>query len=155
MGTDKSILEKLTDTVKDIATLATDAASHALKAETPVPKTDEEVAMYMPLAADGLVSDPMMVPPIAIAPSKKRAASKRVSKKAGKKTAGRKRPPRKVDSGGEEESCRKVEAGRQGLPEKIARNPPEGSGEEERKEKARKESALTIQRASFFAPPEA
>ena len=27
MGTDKSILEKLTDTVKDIATLATDAAS--------------------------------------------------------------------------------------------------------------------------------
>ncbi len=31
MGTDKSILEKLTDTVKDIATLATDAAIHALR----------------------------------------------------------------------------------------------------------------------------
>jgi hypothetical protein len=87
MGTDKSILEKLTDTVKDIATLATDAASHALKSDAPAPKTDEEVAMYMPLAADGLVSDPMMVPPIAIAPAKKRAASKRASKRADKKTA--------------------------------------------------------------------
>jgi hypothetical protein len=87
MGTDKSILEKLTDTVKDIATLATDAASHALKTNSPAPKTDEEVAMYMPLAADGLVSDPMMVPPIAIAPAKKRAAAKRASKRADKKTA--------------------------------------------------------------------
>ena len=87
MGTDKSILEKLTDTVKDIATLASDAASHALKSDAPAPKTDEEVAMYMPLAADGLVSDPMMVPPIAIAPAKKRGASKRASKTAGKKTA--------------------------------------------------------------------
>jgi hypothetical protein len=87
MGTDKSILEKLTDTVKDIATLATDAASHALKSDAPAPKTDEEVAMYMPLAADGLVSDPMMVPPIAIAPAKKRAASKRASKKTARKAA--------------------------------------------------------------------
>jgi hypothetical protein len=87
MGTDKSILEKLTDTVKDIATLATDAASHALKSNAPAPKTDEEVAMYMPLAADGLVSDPMMVPPIAIAPAKKRAASKRASKKTARKAA--------------------------------------------------------------------
>jgi hypothetical protein len=89
MGTDKSILEKITDTVKDIATLATDAASHALKTEAPAPKTDEEVAMYLPLAADGLVSDPMMVPPIAIAPAPKRAASQRVAKKTGKKTAGK------------------------------------------------------------------
>jgi hypothetical protein len=87
MGTDKSILEKLTDTVKDIATLASDAASHALKTDASPPKTDKEVAMYMPLAADGLVSDPMMVPPIAIAPAKKRAAAKRASKTAGKKTA--------------------------------------------------------------------
>jgi hypothetical protein len=87
MGTDKSILEKLTDTVKDIATLATDAANHAMKTEAPARKSDEEVAMYMPLAADGLVSDPMMVPPIAIAPARKRTASKRASKKAGKKTA--------------------------------------------------------------------
>jgi hypothetical protein len=87
MGTDKSILEKLTDTVKDIATLASDAASHAMKTEAPARKSDEEVAMYMPLAADGLVSDPLMVPPIAIAPARKRAASKRASKKVGKKTA--------------------------------------------------------------------
>jgi hypothetical protein len=90
MGTDKSILEKLTDTVKDIATLASDAASHALKTDASPPKTDKEVAMYMPLAADGLVSDPMMVPPIAIAPAKKKAAAKKAkpaSKKTAKKTA--------------------------------------------------------------------
>ena len=65
MGNDKSILEKITDTVKDVATLAADAASHALKTE-PSRKTDEQVVTYMPLAADGLVSDPMMVPPIAM-----------------------------------------------------------------------------------------
>ena len=35
MDNDKSILEKIADTVKDIATLATDAASHAMKAEEP------------------------------------------------------------------------------------------------------------------------
>ena len=86
MGTDKSILEKLTDTVKDIATLASDAASHALKSDASPPKTDEEVAMYMPLAADGLVSDPMMVPPIVIAPSKKRA-TKKTARKAAVKTS--------------------------------------------------------------------
>jgi hypothetical protein len=85
MGNDKSFLEKITDTVKDVATLAADAASHALKTEPPR-KADEQVVTYMPLAAEGLVSDPMMVPPIAIAPAKRRAP-KRGAKKAGKKSA--------------------------------------------------------------------
>jgi hypothetical protein len=97
MGKDKSILEKITGTVKDIATIAADAASHALKAEEPPRKTDEQVAAYMPLAADGLVSDPMMVPPIAMAPAKRRRAPKRVAKKASKKNASKatRKAPRK------------------------------------------------------------
>jgi hypothetical protein len=85
MGNDKSFLEKITDTVKDVANLAADAASHALKTEPPR-KTDEQMVTYMPLAAEGLISDPMMVPPIAIAPAKRRAP-KRGVKKASKKSA--------------------------------------------------------------------
>jgi hypothetical protein len=89
MDNEKSILEKITDTVKGIATIATDAASHALRAEEPPLKADETAVAYMPLAADGLVSDPMMVTPIAAAPArkKKRAAKRRVANKAAKKTA--------------------------------------------------------------------
>jgi hypothetical protein len=97
MDNDKSILEKFTDTVKGIASTAADAASAALKAEEPPLKDNDVVAVPLPLAGAGLVSDPMMlVPPIA-APAprrKKRAAPKRsvartqkTAKKAGKKTA--------------------------------------------------------------------
>jgi hypothetical protein len=85
MDKDKSILEKITDTVKDIANIAATAADHALKADEPPLKADRRLAAYIPLAADGLVSDPMMVPPVAIAPTrKKRAAPKRAARKAGK-----------------------------------------------------------------------
>ena len=84
MDKDKSILEKITDTMKDIANIAADAADHALKAEEPPPKADQRSAAYIPLAADGLVSDPMMVPPIAVAPAprRKRAAAKQAARKA-------------------------------------------------------------------------
>lgn len=99
MDKDKSILEKITDTVKDIANIAATAADHALKADEPPLKADRRLAAYIPLAADGLVSDPMMVPPVAIAPArkkrkKKRAAPKRAAKKAGK-TAKKKRAVKK------------------------------------------------------------
>jgi hypothetical protein len=82
MDKDKSILEKITDTIKDIANIAADAADHAMKAEQPPPRAAERSAAYIPLAADGPVSDPMMVPPIAAAhaPRRKRAASKRAAK---------------------------------------------------------------------------
>jgi hypothetical protein len=60
MGKDKSIIEKITDTMKDIANIAADAANHALEAEKPALKADQRSAVYIPLAADGLVSDPMM-----------------------------------------------------------------------------------------------
>jgi len=89
MDKDKSILEKITDTVKDIANIAATAADHALNADEPTLKAEKRSAAYIPLAADGLVSDPMMVPPVAVAPArkkrkKKRAAPKRTAKKASK-----------------------------------------------------------------------
>src|ERR1700761_188919 len=79
MDNDKSILEKFTDSIKGIASTAANAASEALKAEEPPLKDSDVVAMPLPLAGAGLVSDPLMVPPIATpAPRrKKRAASKR------------------------------------------------------------------------------
>jgi hypothetical protein len=96
LDNDKSILEKFTDTVKGLAETATNAASQALKAEEPPVKDEDLAAMYMPLAADGFVSDPLLVPPIAAMPPRRktRAAPKRsaakarkVAKKASKKSA--------------------------------------------------------------------
>jgi len=82
MGKDKSILEKITDTINDIASIASEAADHAMKAGPAAVKADERSAAYIPLAADGLVSDPMMVPPIAAAhaPRRKRAAPRRAAR---------------------------------------------------------------------------
>lgn len=112
MDNDKSILEKFTDTIKDIANIATDAASHALSVERPALKADEQAVACMPLAADGFVSDPMPVAPIAGVPRKKkraavkpaaRKAAKKAVKKSAKKKSARKtakksvaRPPRKT-----------------------------------------------------------
>ena len=73
MGNDKSILEKITGTMKGIANIAAEAADHALSADEPPRKTDRPSGVaYMPLAAEGLVSDPFMVPPIAVAPIPRR-----------------------------------------------------------------------------------
>ena len=96
MDKDKSILEKITGTMKDIANIAADAADHAMKAEEAPPKAAERSAAYIPLAADGLVSDPMMVPPIAAvhAPRRKRAASKRAASKRAAKASRKTRPKR-------------------------------------------------------------
>lgn len=89
MDNDKSILERITDTVKGMATLAADAASHALKAEEPPPKADQPAAADVPLAADGLVSDPLMAAPnaAASAPRKKRLVAKPAAGTAGSKAA--------------------------------------------------------------------
>ena len=82
MDKDKSILKKIAGTMKDIATIAADAADHAMKANEAPPNAVERSAVYIPLAADGLVSDPMMVPPIAAihAPRRKRGPLKRAAK---------------------------------------------------------------------------
>ena len=73
--------------MKDIVSIAANAADHAMKTDKAPPKAVERSAAYIPLAADGRVSDPMMVPPIAAvhAPRRKRAASTRAAK-AGRKT---------------------------------------------------------------------
>jgi hypothetical protein len=88
MGHDKSILQKIADAVKDIATVATNAANDALKAEAPAPKAREAVVTDVPLAGMGLVSDPMMVPPIALVPArKKRRVAAKPAAKAARKNA--------------------------------------------------------------------
>jgi hypothetical protein len=93
MSKTKSIGEKIADTMKDIASIAADAADHALKTDKAPPKVNERPAAYIPLAADGLVSDPMMVPPIAAAhaPPRKRAAASRRTARPRRKTRARRR----------------------------------------------------------------
>jgi hypothetical protein len=115
MDKDKSILEKITGTMKDIANIAADAADHAMKAEEAPPKAAERSAAYIPLAADGLVSDPMMVPPIAAvhAPRRKRAASKRAAPKRAAK-ASRKTRPKKAVRTSAAKAARKTAARRSG-----------------------------------------
>ena len=85
MSKDKSILEKFTDTVKDIA----NSASEALKAEEP-PKVGETNAAYMPFAAEGLVSDPLLVPPVATQPPRRKRTVRKTAKTSAKKSSARK-----------------------------------------------------------------
>ncbi len=89
MGKDKSILDKITDTVKGVASTASDA----LKPDEEATKADERTATYVPLAADGLVSDPV-VPPVAT-PRKRRAAPKRAATSARRTAAAAKKAARK------------------------------------------------------------
>jgi hypothetical protein len=92
MAKDKSIIEKFTDTVKDIA----NSASKALKAEEPA-RVDATSAAYMPFAAEGLVSDPLLVPPIAAQPRRpKRTARKSSTRKAAAKRAVSRKPSQKA-----------------------------------------------------------
>jgi hypothetical protein len=88
MDNDKSILEKITDTVKDIAHIASEAASQALK-DPPIRGSAQPAVVSTPPAGDSLASDPLMAPPGAATPvrKKKRAAPKRAAKKAGGKAA--------------------------------------------------------------------
>ena len=91
MGKTKSIGEKIAGTMKDIVSIAANAADHAMKTDKAPPTVDERSAVYIPLAADRLVSDPMMVPPIAAAhaPQRKRAPLKRAAR-ASRKTRAKK-----------------------------------------------------------------
>jgi hypothetical protein len=115
---DKSILEKFTDTVKDMATSVTDAAKSAMEPETGktedtprmtadeiakeaaedpetvAEKTNEQMyisdaaAMPMPLVAPKKRKAPVRLTPAKIPP--KKAAAKKSSKKAAKKKAAKK-----------------------------------------------------------------
>ena len=80
---DKSIVEKTIAAVKDIATIASDAAKKAMEPE-PL-KPGEQIVAYMPMVNDGLLADPM--PPFVLAPRRKKSTSKKVPKKSAKKAA--------------------------------------------------------------------
>ena len=87
MSKDKSILERFTDTVKDIA----NSASEALKADEP-PKLEQSNAAYMPFAAEGLVSDPLLIPPVVVQPKR----HKRTARKSSARKASARRAPKKA-----------------------------------------------------------
>lgn len=72
MAKQKSILEKFSEAVKDLA----DSASKALKAEEP-PRFHRTNAVFMSPSAEGLASDPLLAPQIATQPpQRKRRAAK-------------------------------------------------------------------------------
>ena len=77
-----SILEKFSETVKGIA----DSASQALKSEEPS-RIDETAAVYMPFAAEGLVSDALPVPPVAAPPPRRKPTAKKVARRRAAKPA--------------------------------------------------------------------
>jgi hypothetical protein len=91
MDKDKSILEKFTDTVKEMA----NSASEALKAEES-PKVEQTNAAYMPYAAEGLVADPLLVPPVAALPPRRKRTAKKSAKKASARKAARRAAPKKA-----------------------------------------------------------
>jgi|SRR5437667_6628303 len=103
MDKDKSVLQKISDTIRDIADATSKAAEDALRPEQPG-KVEERTAAYVPLAANGLVSDPMMVPPVTDTPARKKRAPKRAAnrgstKKAARAPAGRAKTGAKKTSG--------------------------------------------------------
>ncbi len=87
MDKDKSILEKFTDTVKEMA----NSASEALKADEP-PTVEQSNAGYMPYAAEGLATDPLQVPPLAARPRKPAAKGRSRPKTAAKRATPKKQP---------------------------------------------------------------
>ena len=134
MGKAKSIGEKIADTIKDIAGIAAGAAEHAMKTDKAPSKADERSAAYIPLAADGLVSDPMMVPPIAAAraPRRKRAASRRAARPRRKTRA--KRSVRKSAA----KPARKTAAGSRSAAKTTARKTSRKTARKARKGNRRK-----------------
>jgi hypothetical protein len=110
MAKDKSVLDKFTDTVKDIA----NKASEAFKPEEPQSvKAEETAAGYVPLASDGIVSDPLLVPPLASAPRRrKRAAPNRskpeISSKATRNTGKKSNRRARSKSLGKQKATRKA-----------------------------------------------
>src|SRR5258708_5992825 len=92
---EKSVLEKMVDKVNDaVENLVNTASAAAMKAMEP----DETMAgrgsaqMYMPLAADGMVTDPILMAPMSIAPApgKKRTAPKKTVTKNTRKVSAKK-----------------------------------------------------------------
>ena len=129
MGKTKSIGEKIAGTMKDIVSIAANAADHAMKTDEAPPTVDERSAAYIPLAADGLVSDPMMVPPIAAAhaPPRKRAAARRAARPR------RRLEQRRLSKNPSRSLPRKPQPGGRGAPPKRPRGKPAGKRPKKRR----------------------
>jgi hypothetical protein len=91
---DKSITKKTTEAVKDIATIASDAATKAMEPE-PI-RPGDRIAM-VPLLESGLMFTPVMPSFIVLPRRKSRAktASKKTAKKADKKPVAKKSSKKK------------------------------------------------------------
>jgi hypothetical protein len=99
---DKSIIEKFTDTVKELA----DSATQALKSDDPK-RAAQTTAVYMPFAAEGMVSDPLIVAPVVVQPARKRRTARKAARRgAGKRAAGA--PAKKSARKGATKSTRKT-----------------------------------------------
>jgi hypothetical protein len=91
---DKSLIEKTIEAVKDIATIASDAAKKAME---PEPLKPGERLVMVPLMDSGLATEPMM-PPFVVLPRRKsraKTASKKNTKKAGKRSVAKKSSKKK------------------------------------------------------------
>ena len=135
MGKTKSIGEKIAGTMKDIVSIAANAADHAMKTDEAPPTVEERSAAYIPLAADGLVSDPMMVPPIAAAhaPRRKRAPLERAAK------ASRRTPAKKAVKKSAAKPAKKTAAGRSRSAAKTTARKPAGKHQKSPERKSPKE----------------
>ena len=85
----EKMVDRINDAVESIVNTASEAAMKAMEPESP--KTAEQPIASLPLAGDGLVSDPFLTTlPVAPAPAaRKRAGSKKAAKKSAKKPAGK------------------------------------------------------------------
>jgi hypothetical protein len=89
---DKSLIEKTIEAVKDIATIASDAAKKAME---PEPLKPGEKVMMMPLMDSGLATEPMMPPFVVLPRRKSRAKTALTAKKAAKKPVAKKSSKKK------------------------------------------------------------
>lgn len=127
MGKTKSIGEKIAGTMKDIVSIAANAADHAMKTDEAPPTVDERSAAYIPLAADGLVSDPMMVPPIAA------VRHESVRPRDGRQGRAGRLEQRRLSKNPSRSLPRKPQPGGRGAPPKRPRGKPAGKRPKKRR----------------------
>jgi hypothetical protein len=107
---DKSIIDKTLEAVKDIASIAAEAAHRAMEPE-PLKPGDEVVVM--PMAAAGFMGEAVM-PPFVIIPRRTNAPSQ-IAKEAPKRTA--KKSTEKTDKKPAKKSSKRKKSAKQRKPE--------------------------------------
>jgi hypothetical protein len=125
--------------VKDIATTAADAASYALKKEKPPLKADDSAALYVPLAAEGLVAAPLMPPIAGTARRRKKSATKRTAGKAS-----RRKPAAKATK----KAAKKSRVRKSGASGRSRRVPAKATSAAATKKRAAKKTARKVRKTS-------